>query len=396
MLCFASEEFGGWLGQTQLERLWFVNQFVSKTDRPSTSLNSIRSEMAKATSACVTTSLSYGKGLPITNSPNKTIRRFPMSYYIGIDVSKEVLCAFDGKKEVIFKNERGLKVLKSYLKEDFKTFNDIVIIFEPTGPYSKYLEGLCAANQIKAHIVNPKRSSNFAKAIGNRSKTDKIDAKTLYAFKNLIDPSDIKVPEIDKDVEVLSAYLSSYEFIIKTRVSISNHIEALKYNANAPKELLNTLNQELERNKQLEKELLDKINQYIEKNEELKKDYHNLMTIPGIGKVSAIALLYLFKNYKDTNRSQITALVGLDPTRKESGTSVSGRRKISKNGNGTVRKILYFPTLNAIRYNKKIKTVYERLVENHKHKKLAIIAAMRKLVLIAHAIYKNKVGFSIV
>jgi transposase len=394
MLCFASEEFW-WLARSNVTgTIMVVNQFVSKTDRPSTSLNSIRSEMAEATSACVVTSLSYGKGLPITNSPNKTIRRFPM-YYIGIDISREVLSAFDGKKELVFKNESGLKALRSYLKRRFKTLDNVVIIFESTGPYSSYLKEFCSTNHIKAYIINPKRSSNFAKAIGNRSKTDKIDAKTLYAFKNLIDPSDIKVPEIDKDVEVLSAYLSSYEFIIKTRVSISNHIEALKYNENAPKELLNALKKELERNKQFEKELLDKITEYIEKNEELKKDYHNLLTIPSIGKVSAVALLYLFKNYKDTNRSQITALVGLDPTRKESGTSISGRRKISKSGNGIVRKILYFPTLNAIRYNKKIKAVYERLVENHKPKKLALIAAMRKLVLIAHAIYKNKVEFSI-
>ena len=80
---------------------------------------------------------------------------------------------------------------------------------------------------------------------------------------------------------------------------------------------------------------------------------------------------------------------------KESGTSISGRRKISKSGNRTVRKILYFPTLAAISYNKRIKAVYERLINNHKSKKVAIIAAMRKLVLIAHAIYKNKVEFSI-
>ena len=80
---------------------------------------------------------------------------------------------------------------------------------------------------------------------------------------------------------------------------------------------------------------------------------------------------------------------------KESGTSISGRRKISKSGNRTVRKILYFPTLAAISYNKRIKAVYESLINNHKSKKVAIIAAMRKLVLIAHAIYKNKVEFSI-
>jgi transposase len=103
--------------------------------------------------------------------------------------------------------------------------------------------------------------------------------------------------------------------------------------------------------------------------------------------------LYLFKNYKDTNRAQITALVRLDPTRKESGTSVRGRRKISKSGNRNIRKILYFPTMNAIQNNKKIRDVYNRLIENHKLKKVALVATMRKLFLIAHAVYKNRVKF---
>ncbi|NIA23704.1 MAG: hypothetical protein GWP03_06065 [Proteobacteria bacterium] len=55
-----------------------------------------------------------------------------------------------------------------------------------------------------------------------------------------------------------------------------------------------------------------------------------------------------------------------------------------------MRKILYFPTMCAIQYNKRIGKFYNRLVENHKPKKVALIAAMRKLVLIAHAIYKSK------
>ena len=144
--------------------------------------------------------------------------------------------------------------------------NNVVIIFDSTGPYSNYLKEFCAANQIKTCIINPKRSSNFAKAISNRSKTDKIDARTLYAFKNLIDSDDIKSTEIDKDVEVLSAYLSSYEFVLKIRISISNHIEALEHNVNAPKEVLNTLKQEFKRNKQLEGRLLNKTEKHIEKN----------------------------------------------------------------------------------------------------------------------------------
>ena len=204
---------------------------------------------------------------------------------------------------------------------------------------------------------------------------------------------DILIPKVDKVSEQLSAYLSSYEFALKRTTALSNHIEALTHNPNAPKDLLVSLKEELKRAKKLQEELRLKMENYIEENDDLRESYRNLLTIGGIGKISAISLLTLFRTYKNTNRSQITALVGLDPTRKESGTSVNGRRKISKSGDRTIRRILYFPTLTAIRHNKKIKAVYERLVNNHKPKKLAIIAAMRKLLLIAHAIYKNKTVF---
>lgn len=146
--------------------------------------------------------------------------------------------------------------------------------------------------------------------------------------------------------------------------------------------------------KQLEEKILCEAEEYVESKAELSESYHNLLTIPGVGRVAAITLLYVFINYKDTNRSQITALLSLDPTRKESGKSVRSGRKINKGGNKIVRKILYFPTMNAIQHNEKIKTFYNRLLQNHKLKKVALIAAMKKMVLIAHAVYVNKVPFT--
>jgi transposase len=106
-----------------------------------------------------------------------------------------------------------------------------------------------------------------------------------------------------------------------------------------------------------------------------------------------MALLTLFKTYQGTNRAQITALAGLDPVRRESGTSVKGKVKISKNGKGIYRKILYLPTLCATVHNQKIRIFYQRLLTNHKTKKLAIIASMRKILLIAHAMYQNKTEY---
>lgn len=311
-----------------------------------------------------------------------------MDQYIGIDVAKEALMVYDGKREFSCRNTRGCADLKDHLRQ--KDLKDIILIFEATGPYSRYLREFCAHQSIRVWIVNPIKSASFTKTLGNRSKTDTIDAKMLYELRKVIKPEDILVPRIDKEAEQLSLYLSSYELMIKTRTALSNHLHALAHTPDVPPELVATLTGEVTRIKEGEESFLNQMEHYVENNEELRDDYHRLLAIKGIGRVSGLGLLILFRTYPDTSRAQITALVGLDPTRTESGTSVKGRRKISKGGNSTIRKILYFPTLNCIQHNQVVKATYERLIRNHKAKKLAVIAAMRKLLLIAHAVYKSK------
>ena len=384
-------EFCGWSGRSRRERLLEEDQFVGQMDRPSTSLHSIRSQEIVPLSLRYDEAKRSWKGMSITNSPN-IIRRFPMNY-IGIDVAKEELSVYDGAKEYTFRNTRGCDDLKSHLQKTFTSFEELILIFEATGPYSLYLREFCAHNRIKVSIVNPIKSSSFTKALGNRSKTDTIDAKMLYEFHKVIQPEHIMVPRIDNKAEQISLYLASYELMIKTRVAISNHLHALAHTPRVPHALTDMLTKELKAARKAEEELLKQMEEYIRKDEELKKDYLNLLTIKGIGRISAISLLALFRTYQNTSREEITALAGLDPTRSESGTSVRGKRKISKGGNSTVRKILYFPTLNCIQHNKKIRTFYERLVNNHKPKKLAVIAAMRKLLLIAHAVYTSEVPY---
>jgi len=307
-------------------------------------------------------------------------------YYIGIDVSKKDLSVFDGK-DLNFINQEGLKSFKKYLKKKYH-LSEIVILFEPTGIYSFYLKEFCAENRIKAYIVNPKKSHNFARALGKRSKNDKIDARTLYQFHKLIDLKDIKVPKIDQQAKTLASYLVSYEFALKQRVSLSNHLESLR-----DKRLITLMKKDLKMAKKLEDKLFHDIKEYVSKNQNLREDYQRLLTISGVGDKTAISLLTLFKTYQGTNRAQITALAGLDPIKRESGTSVKGKVKISKNGKGIYRKIFYLPTICATVHNQKIRVFYQRLLANHKIKKLAIIASMRKLLLIAHAMYRDKTEY---
>lgn len=309
-------------------------------------------------------------------------------YYIGVDVSKEVLSVYDGKKSLEFENTKELKSFYHYLKRHFKHFENLVVIFEATGIYSDPLKEFCAANHIKAYILNPKQSHNFAKSLGVRSKSDKIDARVIWRYQSLIAHDKIKIPVIDPVARTLNSYLTSYQFIQGQRVAISNHLASV-----TNKDLSEMLRGELLSKQLLEEELLAIIKAYIAEHPKLQEDFQRLKTISGIGEKVAFSLMALFYNYQSTNRAEITALVGLDPIYKESGKSVKGGVRISKNGNRYIRKMLYLPTLCAINHNKRIALFYQRLIANHKPKKVAVIACMRKLLLLAHAVYENETEY---
>ena len=125
----------------------------------------------------------------------------------------------------------------------------------------------------------------------------------------------------------------------------------------------------------------------MEQDEEEEQRLDALLSIPGIGPITALTLVALFRKYLDANRSQIVALAGLDPIQFQSGISVHGKSRISKRGNRQVRKRLFEATLSAARYNPSIRAIHRRLKDQGKPDKVARIAAARKLLLIAHAIY---------
>jgi len=133
-------------------------------------------------------------------------------YYIGIDVSKKSLSVYDGKISLEFENVAGLKPFYRYLKRHYKDFDNLVFIFETTGIYSDSLREFCATHQIKTYILNPKQSHNFAKSLGVRSKTDKIDARVIWRYQSLIPKDRIQIPAIDQEVKMLASYLTNYMY----------------------------------------------------------------------------------------------------------------------------------------------------------------------------------------
>ncbi len=313
-------------------------------------------------------------------------------YCIGLDVSKSSIAVHVPKNKLDIEIENNIKALKSLyskLKKIYKKEIDkLVFIFEPTSNYSSILYRFCADKKIKAFIINPKQSHNFAKAIFQRNKSDKVDAQMLSKAIVIAKEEEIITPTIDPIVEEIKELMSYYKIKVKQRVQLSNHLESLNAKDNSSS-IIKRLKKEIIALKKDEEQIIDEIYQLIAKDKTLIKKYEAITSINGIGKIAAIVLIHLFIKYPNANQRQITSLTGLDPIIKESGSSVRGKSRISKAGGRMYRGSLFMAAMVATRYNPKLKLFYERLKEDGKHTTVAQIAVMRKLVIIAHSLYKS-------
>lgn len=319
-----------------------------------------------------------------------------MFYSIGIDVSKATLQVYIPIRDInitISNTSKGLQGLWAKLKKYYKKdIQQILFVFEPTGTYSTLLKHFCADHNIMTFIVNPRQSSNFSKALANRSKTDPIDAQMLSQMASMAHKSDIKVPLIDPLQESLTEILGYYKLIQKQRKSIASHLEALE--AKVPMtDTVKRLKIKMNQLKEEEELILQEMMALIQSNDTLSEGFENIQSISGVGKISALILLHLFITYPHANRQQISALCGLDVVESISGTSLKTKPRISKKGNALYRSILFMPVLSSVRTNPYFKSFYNRLKENGKHTTQAQIAVMKKTILIAHALYRKNQKF---
>ncbi len=319
-----------------------------------------------------------------------------MNYSIGIDVSKSTLQVYIpiiDENISIDNSKKSLKSLYSKLKKYYKKeVQKLVFIFEPTGTYSSLLKHFCSEKSIKAFIVNPRQSSNFAKALDNRSKSDIIDAKMLHKFNVMAKDGDIIIPVIDEAQESLGTMLGYYKLLQKQRNSFSNHLEALEAKE-GKSSIEKKLKKEIIKLKKQAENMVKEMKSLILSDTKLTKSFECIISFNGVGDISAIVLLHLFISYPEANRQEITALSGLDVVETSSGTSVHRRSRISKRGNSLYRGILFMPILSSVRNNPYMKAFYDRLKENGKHTTAVQIAVMRKIILITHSLYKNHQKF---
>jgi len=301
--------------------------------------------------------------------------------YFGIDISKQTFDVVNksGKHWQYENTSKGFLKFKRTIKEDS------VCVMEATGIYHLPLSRYLYSKDIALSVVNPIRIKRYSQMTLNRNKTDKSDAKMISSYAQnqeitLWNPT----PELIEQGKDLVQIIEQH---IEFRAGLKNKKDALN-SKKASKSLIEIVVNQIENLSMVIAELQERLIQMVkEYDSELLQ---NITSIVGIGQNTA-ALLILASDGFNTfdNAKQLSSYFGLAPTEYTSGTSIKGKRKISKMGNPLVRKKLYMCSLQASRYNKSCKDLYQRLLAKGKPKKVALIAVVNKLLKIVFAIAKS-------
>jgi transposase len=311
-----------------------------------------------------------------------------MDIFLGIDIAKDSLTVYDGHQTYTFPNERKLRRFHRFLKKRYRGQEEgLVFIYEPTGPYSAFFEEFCAREKLRVVKLNPRKVPYLQEVLGQRAKTDHLDAQVLYAYGKLVNPSEIRVLKLDERREKLAALFADYQFLRRQEIKFANHLEALERNPFSSVEMKRFIRKELGIIRRQIKEVLRMMKELVKEDKELEGAVEKVEEIPGIGFLTALGLALFFKRKGVRRREEVAALLGLDPMVRESGKG-QGVRRISRRGDKLLRSLLYMAALCAIRRNPEIREFYERLRSRGKPGKVAVVACMRKLALISWAYYK--------
>lgn len=300
--------------------------------------------------------------------------------FIGIDVCKRLLEVAAHGSDYHFRCPNQESAFAELIAE-LVLLKPKRIVLEATGGLEIPVAAALYAVGLPVVVVNPRQVRDFAKALGQLAKTDKLDAAVLAHFAAAIQPPlrpvknaaelelDALVTRRRQLVEMLAAEKTRLSTTATSvvRAEVQTHIDWLK-------ERLATIDT------QLRAQIKNSPIWHV------KDDL--LQSVPGIGPVVALSLVANLPELGKLNRQQVAKLVGIAPLNRDSG-SLRGTRHIY-GGRSSVRTALYMATVTAVRCNPVIKEFYQRLLARHKPFKVAIVACMRKLLSIVNVMIKTQ------
>jgi transposase len=299
---------------------------------------------------------------------------------VGVDISKDFLdvAFYPTRQAKRFANDaKGLRALLKYLKP----LQVERVVFEATGAYHRLFERTLAEAGLPMVKVNPRQARRFREALGKLAKTDPCDAAMLahMGASLALEPR----PVVNKTLDEMKELLKARDALIKDRVAALNRqkttLVALVKTQIAAR--LRQIASQIKAIDRRQKELR-------RADPDLSEQFDILKSIPSFGDVTANALLIEMPELGDLEQEQASSLSGLAPVANDSGKS-SGKRCI-RGGRARVRRALYMAALSASRFHPEYSRKYKAMIKAGKPAKVALVAIMRKLLILANALLRDR------
>ncbi len=299
--------------------------------------------------------------------------------FTGIDVSKDRLDVHvrpSGDAFSVAHNAEGIVVLLERLRQ----IAPVLVVLEATGGLQTRVAASIAAAGLPVAVINPRQVRDFARATGRLAKTDALDAEIIAHFAEVVRPEARMLS--DEAGQALQALVARRRQLVEMRVAEKNRRSQMR-DARLRARLDEHLNWLAEAIAEVDREIED----HIRKSPIWRAKEDLLTSVPGIGGTTARTLIADLPELGSLSRRKIAALVGVAPINRDSG-AWRGRRHIA-GGRPNVRTALFMATMTAIRCNPAIRAAYQRLTAAGKSKMTALVACMRKLLVILNAMLRD-------
>ncbi|NJN81798.1 MAG: IS110 family transposase [Caldilineaceae bacterium] len=270
----------------------------------------------------------------------------------------------------------------------------IHLIIEATGGYEAGLVAYAYEQGWLVSMPNPKQVRDWAKGVGYRAKTDRVDARILAHYGQERNPP-LRPP--------LAGEVSELDSLLKRRLDLEqalhkerNRLTEAAYRPGLSSKVQESFQQVIEALEEALAEIERAIQDLQQSYEPFQQNVSRLLDLPGVGPKVVLPLLVKLFQWQNLTSGQgdakgLTAFIGLDPQLYESGRSVRKRPGISKMGDSEMRRLLYMAALGGVGGKNALKQFYDRLVGRGKAKKVALVAAARKILTWAWTIFSRQI-----
>lgn len=308
-----------------------------------------------------------------------------MATYLGIDIAKakfDAALALDGKytTHTFANNRQGFAQLLKWLalKHGITSCH---VCMEATNVYGEALALYLYDAGFTVSVVNPAQVKAFARSLLSRNKTDKADARLIARFCQAIQPMAWQPPPLH--VRQMQALVRRLEALQDMQHQETNRL------ADAPAEIQPSIRKMTKAIQREIQAVQARIQEHIQRHPDLQEQFQLMASIPGVGQ--AISLQFLGKVgdiHRFKSAKQLAAFIGINPSQHQSGDSL-GHTRLSRMGDGRLRKTLFLPAMVAMKCNPVIRDFSRRLLARGKPKKAVVCAAMRKLVHLIYGVLKS-------